>query len=492
MFRKKGVLLFVCLAFILASVFMYADEAELERLRAQGQREGWTFTVGKTSVSDMPLSAITGLKIPKNWQKNAPYDNIGSRESLGLPTSWDWRDYGKVTSVKDQGSCGSCWAFGMLGSYEGILAVNDQGLNNLSEQFLVRCNSYGYGCNGGWWCYDDMYDGIPLESCYPYTATDGSCNHNCSLHFPVDSWYYVGNGSSVPSTSALKQAIYDYGPLSVAVYVNSAFQYYTSGIFNSCSNSSPNHAVVLVGWNDTGGYWILKNSWGTGWGESGYMRITYGCSNIGYAASYAIPKTTTPDIDPPIISNVNAVDITASTARITWTTDEPATSVVYYGTTTSYGQTASTPGYTTSHSVNLTGLTPETLYHFKVESTDSSSNTAQSDDYTFTTLPEGQNPEIYVYDISMEKFQLWFLYRAEATITIKDTNGGFVPNATVYVQWSGHASGTDSGATNSSGQVTFNSGWYFFDGTFTITVTDVDHATMQYNPALNNETSDSI
>lgn len=201
---------------------------------------------------------------------------------------------------------------------------------------------------------------------------------------------------------------------------------------------------------------------------------------------------TIPDTDPPVISNVNAVDITDTTARITWTTDEPATSKVYYGLTTSYGQTASTGGYTTNHSVNLSGLTPDTLYHYKVESSDSSSNTAQSGDHTFTTLPESQEPEIYVFDISMQKFSWWIIYRAEATITIKDTDGYVVPNATVYVQWSGKASGTDSGTTNSNGQVTFNSGWYWGNGTFTITVTNVTHATLQYNPALNNETSDSI
>jgi hypothetical protein len=335
-----------------------------------------------------------------------------------------------------------------------------------------------------------MYNGIPLESCYPYTATDGSCNHSCTLHYPVDDWYYVGGSSSVPSTSALKQAIYDYGPISVAVYVNSAFQNYTGGIFNSCQNYSCNHAVVLVGWGST--YWIMKNSWGTGWGENGYMRITFGCSRIGYAASYALPDTVIPDTDPPVISNVDATDITSSTATITWTTDEPATSVVYYGTTTSYGQTESVSGYTTNHSVQLTGLAPDTLHHYKVESTDASSNTAQSGDNTFTTLPQGTTPEIYVYDISMQKFSWWIIYRAEGTITIRDTNGAVVPSATVYIQWSGKASGTDNGTTNSNGQVTFNSGWYWGNGTFTITVTNVTHATMQYNSSLNNETSDSI
>jgi hypothetical protein len=201
---------------------------------------------------------------------------------------------------------------------------------------------------------------------------------------------------------------------------------------------------------------------------------------------------TIPDPDPPVISGVNAVDITDSTARIVWTTDEPADSLVHYGLTTSYGSTASSSSYVTSHSINLTGLSPATTYHYKVVSADPSSNTAESGDFTFTTQQQSQDPEIYVFDISMQKFSWWILYRAEATITIKDTDGNVVPNATVYIQWSGKASGTGSGATNASGQVTFNSGWKWGNGTFTITVTNVTHATLVYNSSLNNETSDSI
>jgi C1A family cysteine protease len=306
MFRKKGVLLVICLVFVFSLVSLYADDAELERLRAQGQREGWTFTVGKTSVSDMTLEQLCGLKVPNNWRQMGKFeDDYFTRQTRATPpASWDWRDYDKVTSVKDQGSCNSCWAFAMLGSYEGILAVVGRDLQDLSEEFLVRCNNHGWSCYTGYWCYDDMYNGIPMESCYPYTATDGPCDHNCPLYFPVDSWYYVGDSSSMPSISSLKQAIYDHGPISVAVHVNSAFQNYTGGIFNSCTNSIPNHAVVLVGWDDPGGYWILKNSWGTGWGESGYMRITYDCSNIGYYASYPIP-TTIPPLEGMYVDNID-------------------------------------------------------------------------------------------------------------------------------------------------------------------------------------------
>ena len=94
--------------------------------------------------------------------------------------------------------------------------------------------------------------------------------------------------SSVPSTTAIKNAIYTYGPISVEVAVDSYFEAYSGGVFNANTASYINHAVVLVGWDDTNGCWIMKNSWGTGWGESGYMRIAYGCDLIGYAAAYAV------------------------------------------------------------------------------------------------------------------------------------------------------------------------------------------------------------
>lgn len=299
---KKGVLLVICFAFVL-SLTVYGDDAEIQRLRAQGQREGWTFTVGKTGVSDIPLEQLCSLKIPDNWRQLGQFEDdvFGKRTLATPPAAWDWRDYGKVTSVKNQGSCGSCWDFAHIGSYESAILVNGGSSYDLSEQWLLDCNTKGYSCSGGWLdAWGDMANGVPLESCYPYTAVKSTCKTTCTKYEPLDTWYYVGSSSGVPTTSALKQAIYDRGGVAAAVYANTAMQNYTGGIFNSCSTSSPNHAIVLVGWDDASSYWIMKNSWGTSWGESGYMRIPYGCSNIGYAAAYGIPEggTTPPAEDP--------------------------------------------------------------------------------------------------------------------------------------------------------------------------------------------------
>ncbi len=212
-----------------------------------------------------------------------------------------------------------------------------------------------------------------------------------------------------------------------------------------------------------------------------------------YAAVNEALGGSPPDTTPPVISNIQAVDITHNSARITWTTDEPSDSTVFYGTTTGYGSSASNGAYATSHSVALSNLSPDTLYHFKVSSTDPSSNNSESGDNTFTTNPQPTEVFIYVNNISMEvRTYFWILKYCRATINIKDTNGAVVPNATVYIQWSGSVSGTSSGVTNTSGNVVFNSGNTWGTGTYTITVTNVTHPTMTYNPSLNVETSDTI
>ncbi|RKX23832.1 MAG: hypothetical protein DRP45_09580 [Candidatus Zixiibacteriota bacterium] len=129
-----------------------------------------------------------------------------------------------------------------------------------------------------------------MEADFPYVASDASCNCPYEHPYTIESWAFVGGGSGIPSVEAIKQAIVDYGPVSVAVYANTAMQAYGGGVFNGCQIATCNHAVTLVGWDDSqgpGGVWFMRNSWGTGWGENGgYMRMPYGCSNIGYAACY--------------------------------------------------------------------------------------------------------------------------------------------------------------------------------------------------------------
>jgi len=230
---------------------------------------------------------------------------------LALPSAFNWCDQGGCTAIRDQGSCGSCWAFGTVGPFESNIKIQDGLTKNLSEQYLVSCNTDGWGCNGGWWAHDyhewkippgESAAGAVYEADFPYVAYDAPCNPPHPHHEKISNWVYVdGQQYTVPSVSELKQAIYDYGPVSVAVCVNSAFQDYSGGIFTGPSCSSINHAVVLVGWDDNqgaNGIWYLRNSWDTDWGEAGYMRIQYGVSYVGYNATYIVYQGTQPTPTP--------------------------------------------------------------------------------------------------------------------------------------------------------------------------------------------------
>jgi hypothetical protein len=282
------------------------SDADLAELQSRAVEEGWTFTVGRNPATEVSLDSLCGLVVPDGWWINARFDPC--TPTRDLPPTFDWRTLGGCTPVKNQGNCGSCWAFGTVGPLECNIKIKDAVTTDLSEQWLVSCNRDGWSCGGGWWAHDYHQwktdpcggTGAVLEADFPYTATNAPCNCPYPHEYLIDSWAYIGNDSSIPPVSAVKQAIMDYGPVSVAVYANSAMQGYTGGVFNGCASGQVNHAVVLVGWDDnqgSGGVWFMRNSWGTGWGENGgYMRIPYNCSSIGYAACYVNYAGTAPRI----------------------------------------------------------------------------------------------------------------------------------------------------------------------------------------------------
>jgi predicted secreted protein len=231
-----------------------------------------------------------------------------------LPTSFDWRAMGGVTPIKDQGACGSCWAFGTVCPLEANIKIKDGVTVDLSEQFLVSCNVEPsmWGCDGGWWAHDYHWNkvapgnseaGAVLESEFPYQASDVPCCGSCPYSHPykLSSWSCLGKTGTPPDCctgsilpiNEIKEAIMTYGPISAGVCIGPDFQDYTGGIFETDQYcwGGINHAVCLVGWDDTqgnNGVWILRNSWREGWGENGYMRIGYGIASVGQCANYII------------------------------------------------------------------------------------------------------------------------------------------------------------------------------------------------------------
>jgi len=189
----------------------------------------------------------------------------------------DWTTKGGVTPVKNQGQCGSCWAFSATGVMESAAKLKGQTVS-LSEQQLVDCSgSYGnHGCNGGWPSSALNYvkdHGIASESEYPYRAVTGSCQKQGGS-------FRISSVASASGCTGLQNAIQG-KPVSVTVDA-SVWSKYSSGVLTSCGTSI-NHAVLLVG--IVGGNWKIKNSWGTGWGEQGFIRLGPGstCGVCQYA-----------------------------------------------------------------------------------------------------------------------------------------------------------------------------------------------------------------
>jgi C1A family cysteine protease len=201
-----------------------------------------------------------------------------SSSASGAPSSIDWRTKGAVTSVKDQGQCGSCWTFSSTGAVEGAWAISTGKLVDLSEQELVDCAtgiSYGsHGCNGGQMEGAFKFiieNGQCSAASYPYTAKDGSCQ-KCSAVAKISSCSDVKPNDQISLKGAVAQQ-----PIAIAIEADTRyFQSYSSGVLTSSScGTNLDHGVLIVGYGSENGqdYWLVKNSWGTTWGDKGYVKI---------------------------------------------------------------------------------------------------------------------------------------------------------------------------------------------------------------------------
>lgn len=296
-----------------------AIKQKLGDLEKTARQRKWKFQVGYTTAMDLPLEKLTGLVIPPNFLEIAKERNRFAAQALELDreaarkakitiklpscsaglAKFTWETRGGVTPVKNQGGCGSCWAFTAMGAYEGANRIRNMGqVIDTSEQHILNCATYADGadagsCAGGWW--DPVFNwmlthGLPDEAVVPYQASDKPCNAGAAAPHRAVAWGFVTDKHAIPSRAQLKAALCAHGPLAVAVRATGAFQAYTDGVFNEGATGNINHGVTLVGWDDTKNAWRIKNSWGTGWGDDGYMWIDYGSNKIGYAAAWVQPK----------------------------------------------------------------------------------------------------------------------------------------------------------------------------------------------------------
>merc|ERR1719262_285650 len=220
-----------------------------------------------------------GLALSSDLLEHVPF---GPRLNHTLASSLDWVQKGAVNPIKNQGSCGSCWAFSTACNLEGTGFVSSGKLVSVSEQNIVDCDKQSDGCDGGLpsWAlrWSAQNGGVASEQSYPYTARDGNCRRSVAKIV-----HNKGQQKISTDDGQIAQALATYGPLSIAVDAN-GFSGYSHGVLQnpSCSKTQLNHAINIVGYgSDRVPYWKIRNSWGTSWGEQGYIRLYRGDCSCG-------------------------------------------------------------------------------------------------------------------------------------------------------------------------------------------------------------------
>jgi C1A family cysteine protease len=375
-----------------------------------------------------PLIPVTDRALPPEASEMNTDPGLNAPNTL--PTTFDWRSYNGhsyIGPVRNQGNCGSCYAFGALSSAESVynFATGNYDANcvDLSESFIIWCmgniapyNTHLFGCAGADLTYTQLQalvdSGVTYEANFPYQTTNpGTCAHWDDPRIKFNNWYRV----NCQNIDGIKTAIMTYGAVNANIQTTAAFNGYTGGVYidnNTSCNGAPcyyttvNHNIALVGWDVdsvAGEYWILRNSWGSGWGESGYMKIAITSAAVSCEVAYI---TYIPPSPPVATTNpATGISLTGATLKGTVTAKGLLTTVTFeYGLTTAYGSIVNaTPSpvngnYNYPENAILTGLNSGTTYHFRIKAVNSLGTTYGSD-LTFTTnqLPSATtNPETNV------------------------------------------------------------------------------------------------
>jgi C1A family cysteine protease len=257
-------------------------QESMKRAAALQARETGTARYGVTKFSDLTAEEFrANYLMPKSLHANFKPDAsrmMKPLQPIQIPDSFDWNDKGAITAVKDQGQCGSCWAFSATETIESFHFLAGKSLTDLSPQQIVDCDTDCYGCNGGWtqnaFNYVESAGGLDTESSYPYTAQDGTCNYQpADAGAKVVSWSYVTQSDD---ENAMLQTLAQTGPLSICVDASS-WQDYNGGVLSDCGQSV-DHCVQCTGYSTQDGTdaWNVRNSWGTDWGVNGYIYLARG------------------------------------------------------------------------------------------------------------------------------------------------------------------------------------------------------------------------
>jgi len=270
----------------------------LEIVRAHNSKNEISYTMGINQFSDwnqQEIDIFLTLKVDNNEEG---VKNYAPKSGVSAPTSVDWRTQGVLNPIKDQGSCGSCWAFSAIGAFEAAFKQLTGELRDFSEQLLVDCNRGTFifgnqGCNGGLMntAYDWMKtNNAALTADFPYVAKDQTCNKSYKqFSAKVKSYVIVAENDD-----ALREAI-ALQPVAVAIQANQdSFMKYQDGIIDNCADTRLDHGIIAVGYGVENGkqYYVIRNSWGPRWGDQGHAKIAADKTSCGIRQKASYPIAT--------------------------------------------------------------------------------------------------------------------------------------------------------------------------------------------------------